>query len=95
MKNILEFETFLETIKPIIGTINQSDYTHYVINTKDNKIWSGWSYESDAKDFIQELQSEYPKSKLKVYSKIFLIKNRINPDDDSIWTNNDEMKTYM
>lgn len=60
---------------------NNSDYKYYVLDTKKNKIESGWEYKEDAQDRIDtdELKN------VKVYSKTFLKSKGINPDEDKNW----------
>jgi hypothetical protein len=50
------------------------------------KILSGWEYNEDAKDDLNEWK-ENGHTGLKVYSKTFLKGKGIDPDNDSNWTN--------
>jgi hypothetical protein len=65
--------------------INQRDYTHYVIVSRDNMpaIETGWSCPEDAKAQIKE--NLPPGVKAKVISKIGLQRVGLDPDIDDNW----------
>lgn len=72
--------------KPYTGSKNnEKAYIAYVV-TAGMKILSGWEYVEDAKDDLKEWK-ENGHTGLKVYSKAFLKNRKVDPDDNSNWTN--------
>jgi hypothetical protein len=73
--------------KPYTGSRNnQKAYIAYVV-TPQMKILSGWEYNEDAKDDLNEWKENYPNAGIKVYSKAFLKGKGIDLDDNANWTN--------
>lgn len=91
MKNIQKYDSFLNEKRE---KINQKDYTHYVVNVVDDKIWSGWEYKEDAEEMSVEEGEPFPRAKLKVYSKEFLIQKRLDPDKNKSWTSEKDKKIF-
>jgi hypothetical protein len=67
--------------------INQKGYTHYLYSSN---IHEGFYFKSDALERLKELLVESPEYKglIKVYSKIFLLSKKVNPDINSNWSSN-------
>jgi hypothetical protein len=64
--------------------INQPDYQFYVFDPNQNKIIGGFEYRDDAIDMGKE-RTANGFTGLKVYSKKFLVKTHLNPDDNNNW----------
>lgn len=70
----------------IADKYDKKGYKFYVV-TPQMKILSGWEYQEDAKDSLEEWKEFKPSSKLKIYKKAELEAKGIKLDDDSIWQN--------
>lgn len=88
--------------KAISEAINNQNYTHFAILKQNGKIVNGWDYSdydpadlrSDKKYYFTQDIIDYgfnPKD-IKILTKKACIKQGINPDDDSCWTNGIEFK---
>lgn len=62
------------------GKINQRDYKFWVV--VDNKIESGWEYQEDAKDQLENLPAG---KRGKVLGKVGLSRLSLDPDNDNHW----------
>lgn len=93
MKNILEYENFINEFYGK-NIINQAEYDYYVVNTIDNKIWSGWEYETDAHDNYRELKQDFENANLKVLTRNYLLRKNIKPNDNDNWTNEIDKQKY-
>jgi hypothetical protein len=71
--------------KPQGRKINQKDYTHYVVVSKDGepRIESGWEYAEDAKE---QIKGNLPEGvKAKVITKTGAKRAGLDPDDNDNW----------
>jgi len=59
------------------GKNNQEEYKFYVVDGK--QILSAWEYREDAKDSLSDF------GRGKIVSKSTLVKNGMDPDNDSNW----------
>lgn len=87
LQNIVKESKEVKTKKVLNESSNNNDpeYKYYGVSVKLKKLFSGFEYQSDAQDFVNE-QNEYgDMGPFKVYSKRFLISKGINPDDDENW----------
>jgi DNA repair protein RadC len=56
-------------------------YHFYIFNTRNKKIIEGFEYKADA----QERRKEYSQKSLKVYSRVYLERIKINPTYNKSW----------
>jgi len=56
-------------------------YKFYVFNPSTNKIISAWEYKEDAKEHLQELSF----TDLKVYTRTYLLRKKLNPELNKNW----------
>lgn len=87
-----------ESIRKVMreGTINDPDYTHYAILKPQGKIVFGWDYNGyDPADlrndkryyFITDMvDNGFNPKDIKILTKKACIRQGINPDEDSNWT---------
>lgn len=77
--------------------INNNNYTHFAVNKQTNLIVNGWDYSSYDSEELRQFKKDYflvdlvdndfnPKE-YKILSKKGCLKQGINPDDDSQWSN--------
>jgi hypothetical protein len=64
-------------------TIDDPEYTHYVVHTPSMKIASGWSYAEDAKDALSDMGMA--KSHCKVYTRKYLRDHGRDPRHNGNW----------
>ena len=64
-------------------TLDDPEYTHYVVHTPSMKIASGWSYAEDAKEALSDMGSA--KSHCKVYTRKYLRDNGRDPRHNGNW----------
>lgn len=87
-----------EAIRKVMleGEINDPDYTHYAILKPINKIVFGWDYSGYDGSELRQFKRDYfiqdmidngfnPKD-IKILTKNGCIRQGINPDEDSNWT---------
>lgn len=78
----------------IEGVNNSQDYNYYIVNKKTRKIVYGYDYngvEKADRDYYTAIDMEengWDRKTYGLFSKPYLLKNGINPDDDSSWANN-------
>ena len=82
-------ERFREEEELFREGINQKDYKYWVL--ANGKIITGWEYQEDAKDYLNELKDESGISG-RVYTRQGLKKFGINSDDDSHWGSEKEAR---
>ena len=79
------------------GLNNQPDYTHYAVNKATNKIVYSWAYGGIEGSELRQFKKDYfiidltdndldPKQ-YKILGKAALMRQGIDPDDDSNWAN--------
>lgn len=72
--------------KRMLGeSYNEAGYKFYVLNPETKKIASGWEYKEEAFDFIKDLKENKKAPVLKVFTKEYVLSQRVNPDDDNNW----------
>lgn len=98
-----KYKKISEIVKKCISeAINDQNYTHFAILKQNGKIVNGWDYSdydpadlrSDKKYYFTQDIIDYgfnPKD-IKILTKKACIKQGINPDDDSCWTNGIEFR---
>lgn len=98
-----KYKKISEIVKKCVNeAINNQNYTHFAILKQNGKIVNGWDYSdydpnelrSDKKYYFTQDIIDYgfnPKD-IKILTKKSCIKQGINPDDDSCWTNGFEFK---
>ena len=64
-------------------TLDDPEYTHYVVHTPSMKIASGWSYAEDAKEALADMGMA--KSHCKVYTRKYLRDNGRDPRHNGSW----------
>ena len=64
-------------------TLDDPEYTHYVVHTPSMKIASGWSYAEDAKEALADMGMA--KSHCKVYTRKYLRDNGRDPRHNGNW----------
>lgn len=69
--------------------MNVDEYSHYVVVNK--KIASGWECREDAKDAVEDLP-ESAKAKAKVFAKVSLKRQGIDPEDNNCWATDADLK---
>ena len=78
------------TLSDLWGTINQPDYTHYVVvqsPTQGTKIETGWSFKEDAKEHLEPFNlPEELRPSAKILTKVGLKRIGLDPDSDDDWT---------
>lgn len=67
-----------------MGCYDMASNQFYVVFDKDQKIESGWAYQSDAADRMKKLQKIEP---CRVLSRMQVLIRCGNPADDSLWRN--------
>ena len=79
---------------------NNQGYSHFAVSKKSGKIINGWDYKDYDPSELRQFKKDYfdadlidygfnPKD-FRILTYKYLVKNGINPDDDSNWANNDE-----
>lgn len=79
---------------------NNQGYSHFAVSKKNGKIVNGWDYKNYDPSELRQFKKDYfdtdlidygfdPKN-FRILTYKYLVKNGINPDDNSNWTNNDE-----
>jgi hypothetical protein len=64
--------------------INQPDYKYYVVNSKTNKIRTGWEYKEDADDAAKE-EINYGQKDIAIFAKKTLKSMNIDPELNENW----------
>ena len=76
------------------GANNDPNYNYYIVNKKTRKIVFGYDYngvEKADRDYYTSLDMEdngWDSKTYGLFSKPYLLKNGINPDDNASWDNN-------
>ena len=76
------------------GVNNDPEYTHYVVNKQTGMIVFGYDYngvEKEDRKYYTRLDMEdngWNPSEYKLVNKDYLMRQGINPDDDSVWAQN-------
>lgn len=79
---------------------NNQNYTHFAVSKKNGKILNGWDYSEYDPSELRQFKKDYfdvdmqdygfdPKS-YKIVTGKYLLRQGVDPDDNSNWTNNDE-----
>ena len=79
---------------------NNQGYSHFAVSKKNGKIVNGWNYKNYDPSELRQFKKDYfdtdlidygfdPKN-FRILTYKYLVKNGINPDDNSNWANNDE-----
>lgn len=82
------------------GFKNNQNYTHFAVSKKSGKILNGWDYSEYDPSELRQFKKDYfdidmqdygfdPKS-YKIVTGKYLLRQGVDPDDNSNWTNNDE-----
>lgn len=79
---------------------NNQNYTHFAVSKKSGKILNGWDYSEYDPSELRQFKKDYfdvdmqdygfdPKS-YKIVTSKYLLRQGVDPDDNSNWVNNDE-----
>ena len=79
---------------------NNQNYTHFAVSKKNGKILNGWDYSEYDPSELRQFKKDYfdvdmqdygfdPKS-YKIVTGKYLLRQGVDPDDNSNWVNNDE-----
>jgi len=79
---------------------NNQNYTHFAVSKRSGKILNGWDYSEYDPNELRQFKKDYfdvdmqdygfdPKS-YKIVTGKYLLRQGIDPDDNSNWANNDE-----
>lgn len=79
---------------------NNQNYTHFAVSKKSGKILNGWDYSEYDPSELRQFKKDYfdidmqdygfdPKS-YKIVTGKYLLRQGVDPDDNSNWANNDE-----
>lgn len=79
---------------------NNQNYTHFAVSKKSGKILNGWDYSEYDPSELRQFRKDYfdidmqdygfdPKS-YKIVTGKYLLRQGVDPDDNSNWTNNDD-----
>ena len=79
---------------------NNQNYTHFAVSKKSGKILNGWDYSEYDPSELRQFRKDYfdidmqdygfdPKS-YKIVTGKYLLRQGVDPDDNSNWANNDE-----
>lgn len=79
---------------------NNQNYTHFAVSKKSGKILNGWDYSEYDPSELRQFKKDYfdidmqdygfdPKS-YKIVTGKYLLRQGVDPDDNSNWTNNDD-----
>lgn len=79
---------------------NNQNYTHFAVSKKNGKILNGWDYSDYDPNELREFKKDYfdvdlidygfnPKD-FRILTYKYLVRNGIDPDDNSNWANNEE-----
>jgi hypothetical protein len=79
---------------------NNQHYTHFAVSKKNGKILNGWDYKGYDPEELRQFKEDYfnvdlrdygfdPKN-CRILTYKYLVRNGLNPDDNSNWANNDE-----
>ena len=79
---------------------NNQNYTHFAVSKRSGKILNGWDYSEYDPSELRQFKKDYfdidmqdygfdPKS-YKIVTGKYLLRQGIDPDDNSNWANNDE-----
>jgi hypothetical protein len=79
---------------------NNQNYTHFAVSKRSGKILNGWDYSEYNPSELRQFKKDYfdidmqdygfdPKS-YKIVTGKYLLRQGIDPDDNSNWANNDE-----
>ena len=79
---------------------NNQHYTHFAVSKKNGKILNGWDYKGYDPEELRHFKEDYfnvdlrdygfdPKN-CRILTYKYLVRNGLNPDDNSNWANNDE-----
>ena len=79
---------------------NNQNYTHFAVSRKNGKILNGWDYSEYDPSELREFKKDYfdndlidygfnPKD-FRILTYKYLVRNGIDPNDNSNWANNEE-----
>lgn len=79
---------------------NNQNYTHFAVSKKSGKILNGWDYSEYDPSELRQFRKDYfdvdmqdygfdPKS-YKIVTGKYLLRQGVDPNDNSNWANNDE-----
>ena len=79
---------------------NNQNYTHFAVSKRSGKILNGWDYSEYDPSELRQFKKDYfdidmqdygfdPKS-YKIVTGKYLLRQGVDPDDNSNWANNDE-----
>jgi hypothetical protein len=79
---------------------NNQNYTHFAVSKRSGKILNGWDYSEYDPSELRQFRKDYfdidmqdygfdPKS-YKIVTGKYLLRQGVDPDDNSNWANNDE-----
>ena len=82
------------------GFKNNQNYTHFAVSKRSGKILNGWDYSEYDPSELRQFKKDYfdvdmqdygfdPKS-YKIVTGKYLLRQGVDPDDNSNWANNDE-----
>lgn len=82
---------------------NNQNYTHFAVSKRSGKILNGWDYSEYDPSELRQFRKDYfdvdmqdygfdPKS-YKIVTGKYLLRQGVDPDDNSNWANNDETNT--
>lgn len=82
------------------GFKNNQNYTHFAVSKRSGKILNGWDYSEYDPSELKQFKKDYfdvdmqdygfdPKS-YKIVTGKYLLRQGVDPDDNSNWANNDE-----
>jgi hypothetical protein len=103
LKQVIK-EASLKILKNILSEgrpfKNNQHYTHFAVSKKNGKILNGWDYKGYDPEELRQFKEDYfnvdlrdygfdPKN-CRILTYKYLVRNGLNPDDNSNWANNDE-----
>lgn len=80
--------------------LNNQNYSHFAVSKKSGKIMNGWDYSKYEPSELRQFKKDYfdndmadygfnPKD-FRILTYKYLVRNGIDPNDDTNWANNDE-----
>lgn len=89
-----------ETVEEGDDFQNNQNYTHFAVSRKNGKILNGWDYSEYDPSELREFKKDYfdndlidygfnPKD-FRILTYKYLVRNGIDPNDNSNWANNEE-----
>ena len=79
---------------------NNQNYTHFAVSKKSGKILNGWDYSEYDPSELRQFKKDYfdvdmqdygfDPGSYKIVTGKYLLRQGIDPDDNSNWANNDE-----